>query len=398
MTQRVAVVGGGIIGTTVARAILRRDPGVAVTVFEKEPAVAAHQTGHNSGVVHAGLYYEPGSLKARLCRRGGLLLREFCREKDLPYEECGKVVVAQDAAESVRLEGIAKRAVANGVEGVRMLDAAELRRREPHVRGIQALLSPVTAITDFTAVTRAVARDVEESGGEVRLSTEVRGMTRRGAEVVVRTSDDEEAFDFVIGCAGLQSDRVAEMAGDGPEPKIIPFRGDYYALVPERRDLVNGLVYPVPDPRYPFLGVHATPRVDGEVLLGPNAFLALSREGYRWGDVSAGDLLDVLRYRGFRRFARRHWRTGVAELRRSTSRRAFVAQARLLLPDVRPADVVRVASGVRAQALEPTGEMVDDFRLVRTDRTMSVRNAPSPAATSSMAIAEHILAELGTPW
>ncbi len=385
------MVGGGIIGTAVARRLTEVLPDASVTVLEKEHELAAHQTGHNSGVVHAGLYYEPGSLKARLCRRGMTLLKEFCAERGLPYDECGKVLVALDDVERGRLDAIEDRARRNGVPDVRRLTADELREVEPHVRGVAGLHSPSTAITDFAAVTRALAADAVAAGASVRYGIRVTGLTTSAGEVVVTGNDFGEAFEHVVVCAGLQADRLAVLAGDDPDPRIVPFRGEYHLLRAERRELVRGLVYPVPDPRYPFLGVHLTKRVDGEVLVGPNAVLALAREGYRRRDVSAADLRDVLAWPGFRRFARQHWRTGVRELDGSMRKRAFVAAARRYVPELRAADVVPGPSGVRAQALALDGSLVDDFRLSRTGRVTSLRNAPSPAATSSLAIAEHLV-------
>ena len=390
--SRIAVVGGGIIGAAVARRILQVDPGATVTLLEKESALARHQSGHNSGVVHAGLYYTPGSLKARLCRGGVELLREFCAEHDLTYDQCGKVLVALDDPELLRLEGIRERAEANGVPGIRALGAGELREIEPHVQGIAGLHSPSTAIVDYVAVTRALAADAVAAGARVRTGFEVTGLRQQRAEVVVTGADGQgEVFDRVVLCAGLQADRVAALAGDEDDPRIVPFRGEYYLLRSERRGLVRGLVYPVPDLRYPFLGVHLTKRVDGEVMIGPNAVLALAREGYGWGTVSGRDLLDAVAWLGFRRFARQHWRTGLMEMAGSLSRRRFVAAAQRYIPELGVDDVVPGPRGVRAQALGRDGEMVDDFRITRRGPVLSVRNAPSPAATSSLAIAEHIV-------
>ncbi len=395
MTHRVAVVGGGIIGAAVAREMLRRYPDTAVTVFEKEDRLAAHQTGRNSGVVHAGLYYQPGSAKALLCRRGVGLLEAYCEQRGIRRIACGKVLVALDEAECARLGDIEERARANGVPGVRILGPAELRDLEPHVRGVAALHSPSTSIVDFAEVTRSLAADAMAAGASIRLGHEITGIAERATEVVldVRTADGSgaETFDRVIACAGLQSDRVAAMAGDGPEPVIMPFRGEYYALKPHRRALVNGLVYPVPDPRYPFLGVHLTPRVDGEVLIGPNAVLALAREGYTWREVSPSDVAGVVRTPAFWRFARRHWRTGVREMAGSLSRRRFITAARAYVPELADDDVVAARAGVRAQALDADGGLVDDFRISIGERIAVLRNAPSPAATSAMAIAEHVV-------
>jgi (S)-2-hydroxyglutarate dehydrogenase len=392
MPKSFAVVGGGIVGAAVARRLLHLRPDARVTLLEKEPALARHQSGHNSGVVHAGLYYTPGSLKARLCRRGVGLLRDYCLERDLPYDECGKVLVALDEAEEARLGDIMTRAVANGVPGVRMVDAAELQRIEPYVRGPSGLHSPHTAIADFAAVTRSLARDLTDGGGTVRTSFEVTGLRRNGHETVVRGAHGEQqAYDVVVVCAGLHADRVAALAGDDADPRIVPFRGEFHLLRPDRRHLVRGLVYPVPDPRYPFLGVHLTRRVDGDVMIGPNAVLALAREGYGWRRVSARDLRDTVAWPGFRRFARRHWRTGAEELVGSLSRRAFLAAARRYLPELRATDVVAGPSGVRAQALGIDGALVDDFRITRRAGVTTVRNAPSPGATSSLAIAEYVV-------
>ncbi|MBO2459059.1 L-2-hydroxyglutarate oxidase [Actinomadura violacea] len=392
--MRIGVVGAGILGLAIARRLAETRPGAQVTVLDKEARVAAHQTGHNSGVAHAGLYYAPGSLKATLCRRGIGLLKDYCAEKGLPYEECGKVVVARDAGELGPLDEIERRATANGVPGLRRLTGSELREIEPHAAGVAALHSPTTAIVDFPAVARAFAADVTAAGGEVRLGFEVVRLGRAGDRVRVGSPDEELLFDRLIVCAGLQSDRVARLAGDASGPAIVPFRGEYYRLVPSRTDLVRGLIYPVPDPRYPFLGVHFTRRVDGGVDVGPNAVLALAREGYRRRDVRPADLWETLRFPGFRHLARRHWRTGAKELYGSAVKRAFVAQARGFVPELTADDVVAAPAGVRAQAVDPDGSLVDDFRIGRAGPVVTVRNAPSPAATSSLAIAEHVTAHL----
>jgi L-2-hydroxyglutarate oxidase LhgO len=396
MSTTYAVVGGGILGLAVAARLQEVDPEAVVRVFEKETDLATHQTGRNSGVVHAGLYYTPGSLKARLCRRGVGMLREFCQEHDVAYDEIGKVLVALDETERGRLSAIEERSRENGVPGVRRLDAAALREIEPHVQGVAGLHSPTTAIADFPGVTHALARQVQARGGEVHCGVEVTGVDPDGARVRLSgsTADGtplEQRADRVVLCAGLQSDRLAQLAGDDADPRIVPFRGEYLLLRPERRDLVNGLVYPVPDPRYPFLGVHLTPRVDGEVMVGPNAVLALSREGYRWGNVSLHDLREIAASPGFRKFARTHWRTGVAEMTGSLSRRRFVAAARRYVPELRIGDVVPGPSGIRAQALDRDGSLVDDFRISFRGPVVALRNAPSPAATSSLAIAEHLV-------
>jgi (S)-2-hydroxyglutarate dehydrogenase len=393
-TRRLGIVGGGIVGVALAHRITAMGRDVTVTVLEKEPALAQHQTGRNSGVVHAGLYYVPGSLKARLCRGGVALLREFCAANGLAYDECGKVVVALDGGELPRLEAIHERAVANGVPDVRMVGRGELAELEPHVRGVAALHSPHTAIVDFGQVTRRLADEAAALGAEIRTGVPVQGITQDGDRVAVAVDGDRLDFDELVICGGLHTDRLARLAGHEGDPRVVPFRGEYYELAPDRRHLVNGLVYPVPDPRYPFLGVHLTRRVDGGVLVGPNAVLALAREGYRWRDLRLGDLAETLAWPGFRRMAARHWRTGVREVVGSLSRRAFCDAARRYVPELRPADLLRARSGVRAQAVARDGTLVDDFRISRQGRVVAIRNAPSPAATSSMAIAEHIAAWL----
>ncbi|MEU8262632.1 L-2-hydroxyglutarate oxidase [Micromonospora sp. NPDC048999] len=385
------VVGAGIVGLAVARELLIRRPGSSVVVLEKEHQVGLHQTGHNSGVVHAGVYYQPGSLKATLCRRGVALLREYTAEHDIAYQELGKVIVARDATEKARLVDLFARAQANGVPGVRLLGPDGLREREPHARGRAALLSPHTAVVDFGQVARSLAADVARLGGEVRLDTAVTGFTRRGEQVVLATTGQSVVAEQVILCAGLHVDRLAALAGGDSAPRILPFRGEYYRLRPERSSLVRGLIYPVPDPRYPFLGVHLTRRVDGTVDVGPNAVLALAREGYRRRDVRLGDLLPTLGYPGFARLAARHWRTGVQEMLGSVLKGRFVAAARHYVPELTAADLVRAPAGVRAQAVDRRGDLVDDFRIEIMGRIVAVRNAPSPAATSSLAIAEHVV-------
>jgi len=388
--MRIGVVGAGIIGLAVARRIAELRPDAMVTVLEKEAAVALHQTGRNSGVVHAGIYYAPGSLKAALCRSGVALLRAYCSERGIPLDECGKLVVALDESEIDRLRELERRASANGVPGLRWLEGDELREVEPHAAGVAGLHSPTTAITDYRAIAESFAADVRSAGGRILLSAPVTGIRIAGERARVETPPDGFELDRLVICAGLQSDRVARLAGDDHDPPIVPFRGEYYRLAPERAHLVRGLLYPVPDPAYPFLGVHFTRRVGGGVDIGPNAVLAFAREGYRRRDIHAGDLLDTLRSRGFRALARKHWRMGVHEVRGSLSKRAFAAAARRYVPAISADDLVPAPAGVRAQALDPDGSLVDDFRINRLGPVVSVRNAPSPGATSSMAIAEHI--------
>ena len=389
--MRIGVVGAGIVGLAVARRIGEVQPGSLITVLEKERSVAMHQTGRNSGVVHAGIYYAPGSLKARLCRRGVELLRVYCDERGIPLEQCGKLVVALDEPELPRLRELERRAVANGVPRLRWLNADGLREIEPNAAGIAGLHSPTTGIIDYREVANALAADIREAGGEVVLGAAVHAIHVRGRTACVEAYRDTFEFDRVVICAGLQSDRVARLAGDEPEPTIVPFRGEYYRLKPGREDLVRGLLYPVPDPAYPFLGVHFTKRIGGGVDVGPNAVLALAREGYRRRDVRLADLAETLRSRGFRSLVRRHWRMGLREVRGSLSKRAFAAQARRYVPDVSPADLVAAPAGVRAQALDADGSLVDDFRISRLGPVTAVRNAPSPGATSSMAIAEYVV-------
>ncbi|MEO3809423.1 L-2-hydroxyglutarate oxidase [Sphaerisporangium sp. B11E5] len=389
MSKRIGVVGAGIVGLAVARELAAR--GAEVTVLDKEDRVAAHQTGHNSGVVHAGIYYTPGSLKARLCRDGVAMLREYCAEHHLPYEEVGKLVIASTYAERAGLRRIAERARENGVPGIAELDAIGLREVEPNAVGVAAVHSPRTAIAHFPAVARRLARDLTDLGGTVRLASPVRAVRETAGGVRVLAGTSRLTFDRLVCCAGLSSDDVAAMAGRSGDVRIVPFRGEYYRLAGAAKDLVRGLVYPVPDPRYPFLGVHLTRRIDGEVLAGPNAVLALAREGYRWRDVSLRDLRDIVTWPGTRRLAARHWRTGVAEVYGSVAKRAFVSAVRRYVPSLTGADLVRTEGGVRAQAVGRDGSLVDDFVVDVHGPVILVRNAPSPAATSSMAIARHIV-------
>jgi L-2-hydroxyglutarate oxidase LhgO len=397
--QHIGVIGAGIVGLAVARRIGELHPGTAVTVLEKEDRVAVHQTGHNSGVVHAGLYYAPGSLKATLCRRGVGLLREYCQEKQVPYEACGKLVVAIDDSEVPALRRIQERSAANGVPDVTWLDAAGLREIEPHAAGVAALHSPHTAITDYVAVAEALAEDVRAAGGRIEFGFGVQAIRQVGDRVEVRSEGRILGFDRLVVCAGLQSDLVAAKAGDDEAPAIVPFRGEYFRLVPERTHLVNGLIYPVPDPNYPFLGVHFTKRITGGVDLGPNAVLALAREGYTRATIRPKDLAATLAWPGFRKLARQHWRMGMEEMAGSMSKTLYLRFARKYVPEVRSEDVERSHAGVRAQAVDRDGSLVDDFRISALGRVLAVRNAPSPAATSSLAIAEHITehldAELG---
>ncbi|MEU7212659.1 L-2-hydroxyglutarate oxidase [Streptomyces sp. NPDC044989] len=389
--ETIGIVGAGIVGLATGREIALRRPGTRVVVFEKEQQVSLHQTGHNSGVVHAGIYYTPGSLKADLTVRGVALLREYCQDRELPYREIGKLVMAVRQDELGRMENLYERAKNNHVPDLRRVSKDEIKELEPNAGGIAALHSPRTAITDYPAIARQFAKDIADAGGEVRLGFPVTGITNVPGGIEVASGQQRLKVDRLILCAGLQSDSVARLAQDKQEPRIIPFRGEYMLLKPDRTHLVRGLIYPVPDPRYPFLGVHFTPRVDGTVEVGPNAVLALAREGYRLTKVSPKDLLGLAAYPGSWRMAAQHWRTGVKEYRGSLSTTAFMKDAGLYVPGVGAGDVIRGGAGVRAQALDRDGTLVDDFRIHRVGRITAVRNAPSPAATASMAIAEHIV-------
>lgn len=396
MSERIGVVGGGIVGVATARALVRRDAG-DVTLFEKEDALARHQTGHNSGVVHAGLYYAPGSLKARLCQAGRILIRDYCLDRGLPYREVGKLVVAVDESELPALAEIERRSTLNRVPDLaRVDDVARLREIEPHVAGVAAVHSPHTAAVDYAAITEALADDVRV-GGRVLLGHEVTAirLERGMAHVETRASEtrvSERVFDRVIVCAGLHSDVVAKMVGADPSPKILPFRGEYWALDPARGHLVNGMIYPVPDPRFPFLGVHFTRGVHDDVHVGPNAVPALAREGYSWGTVSARDTWESLRWPGAATLARQHWRMGAGEIAGSLLKRLYFTKARRFVPELRIGDLVaKTAAGVRAQAWGSDGALLDDFAVDQVGPVTLLRNAPSPAATSSLAIADHIL-------
>ena len=386
----VVVVGAGILGLATARRLLAERPGLRLVVLEKEGSIATHQTGHNSGVVHSGIYYAPGSLKARLCTQGKAALERYVAERGLPYERCGKLIVAVDEGELPRLAELERRAAANGVGGLSVLDGNELRTVEPNATGMRALHARETAIVDYRAVAEAFAADVEEAGGERVLGAAVVGLGERARNVAVETTAGSFTAAALVGCAGLQSDRVAALAGKQPPVRIVPFRGDYYTLRPRASALVNGLVYPVPYPGYPFLGVHFTKLTDGRVIAGPNAVLALARERYGRAGVDVRDVASTLGYGGFWRFARRHYRFGAGELWRDLVKRAYVRELQRYVPAVTADDLEFGPSGIRAQALDREGRLVDDFVLERTGRQLHVLNAPSPAATASLAIAEHI--------
>ena len=388
----VVVVGGGIVGLAVARRLQEAAPSNRVLVLEKESEVARHQTGRNSGVIHSGIYYAPGSLRARNCRRGVALLLRFCEEHAVPFSLSGKVIVAASEAERGRLEELLRRGEANGVPGLRLLGREGLREIEPHAAGVAALHSPTSGVVRFREVAAALCRLFEAAGGSVETGAQVVGVAPADGGLRVLSTKGDFACRKLVTCAGLHADRVARLAGDEPGLQVMPFRGEYYRVRPERAALVRGLVYPTPDPRFPFLGVHFHRNLDGHLDAGPNAVLALAREGYRRRDLDFGDLREMAGYSGFRRLARREWRVGVDEIHRSLSKRAFTRRLQRLVPEIRAADLTAAPSGVRAIAVLPDGRIADDFRIVRRENRIHVLNAPSPAATASLAIAEQVAA------
>lgn len=395
----VVVVGGGIVGLATAHAILERHPDRHVVVLEKEDRLAAHQTGRNSGVIHSGIYYAPGSFKARFAVAGARAMERFADAHGVAWEQCGKVIVATRDDEIPRLEALHERGLANGVPNSR-ISLDELAEREPFVQGVAALHVPSTGIIDYVGVCDALAAAITAAGGDVRCGARVDGFRRRDRDVVVDVDlggDGVGSFAarHVVNCAGLQSDRVAGLAGTDVDVRIVPFRGEYYELRPDARDLVRHLIYPVPDPEFPFLGVHFTRMIDGGRECGPNAVLALAREGYTWRQFDRRDLAETLRFPGFRTLARRHWRNGLGEMHRSLSKRAFVRALQRLVPAVTAADLEPAPSGIRAQALRVDGALVDDFAVADDGRVVNVLNAPSPAATAALPIGEHIAGLLG---
>jgi L-2-hydroxyglutarate oxidase len=389
--QNVIIIGAGVVGLGVALEITRRFPHLRPLVLEKESGVARHASGHNTGVIHSGVYYKPGSLKARLCVTGAAAMIEFCREHSIPYNVCGKVIVATSPDELPRLEDLRQRGEANGLTGLRLIGAEELREIEPHASGLKALVVPSTGVTDYTLVCEKYAALISAGGGTVLTSAAVTGIKRTSNEIVVETPRGAFSTTSLINCAGLFSDRISRMAGDDPGVMIVPFRGEYYDLIPERAALVHALIYPVPDPRFPFLGVHLTRRISGKVDAGPNAVLALAREGYRHRNINLRDLGGSLVFPGFWRMTRRHWRNGLHEWHRSLSKPAFVRALQRLLPEVRVSDLVSGGSGIRAQAVKPDGALVDDFHFVPSGKALHVLNVPSPAATASLAIGKAIV-------
>jgi L-2-hydroxyglutarate oxidase len=389
--RSVLIVGGGIVGLATGYRLKQRFPDAAVTLLEKEAGVGRHQTGHNSGVLHSGLYYKPGSVKARLAVSGIRQMVAFCQENKVAHEICGKLVVAADQSEVPRLRDLETRGTANGLEGLRWLAPEEMREIEPHVGGMAALRVPQEGIVDYAQVCAALVEKLAASGVRVQTGARVTGLRYRGDRWVAHTPAGDFAAGFLINCAGLYSDRVAELAGERREVRIVPFRGEYFKLRPERQHLARHLIYPVPDPRFPFLGVHFTRLIHGGIEAGPNAVLATSREGYRKTDFRPNDLFDVLGYGGFWRFLRRYPSMSWFELRRSFSRRIFCESLRRLVPEIEARDLAAGGSGVRAQALSPEGDIIQDFQLIARPNALHVLNAPSPAATASLAIGSDIV-------
>ncbi len=387
----VLIIGGGAVGLGVALEITRRFPRQKLLLIEKEDSVARHQSGHNSGVIHSGVYYKPGSLKARLCVSGAAAMVAFCRDHGVPHNVCGKVIVATREEELPGLEELRRRGEANGLSGLRLIAPEELREIEPHAKGIRALLVPSTGVTDYALVCQKYAELISANGGTVLTSAPATAIRRSLAEIVVETPQGAFSTSALINCAGLYSDRISRMAGDEPGVMIVPFRGEYYDLVPDRAPLVKALIYPVPDPRFPFLGVHFTRRITGKVDAGPNAILALAREGYRHSDINVRDLAGSLTYAGFWKMAARHWRNGMGEWYRSLSKAAFVRALQGMLPEIEEKDLIPGGSGVRAQALKPDGALVDDFQFVPSGKVLHVLNVPSPAATASLMIGKTIV-------
>ena len=386
----VAIIGGGIIGLATAMTLISERPSLGLVVLEAENKLAAHQTGHNSGVIHSGLYYKPGSLKARNCVEGREVMYNFCREHNIAHDQCGKVVVATRPDEIPRLNNLEERGRANGLKDLKRLSSEELKEYEPHLNGIDGLHVPQTGIVDYTQVSQVYGDLIQKGGGVIRTSTRVTGCHVESNDLRLETTQDDIRCRFLVNCGGLQSDRVARLCGVDPGLQIVPFRGEYYELIPERHHLVKNLIYPVPDPQFPFLGVHFTRMIHGGVEAGPNAVLAFKREGYTRTSFSPKDAWSTLTFGGFWKLAGKHWQMGTGEFYRSFSKRAFVRALQRLVPDLRESDVHAAGAGVRAQALEPSGFLVDDFRIIETERMIHVLNAPSPAATASLSIGKTI--------
>ncbi|HET6568869.1 MAG TPA: L-2-hydroxyglutarate oxidase [Rhodothermales bacterium] len=389
----VAIVGGGIVGLATAYQLSRRFPEHSVIVLEKEPEIARHQTGHNSGVLHSGIYYKPGSLKAINCREGKKAMEAFCAAEGVPYEITGKVIVATEEWEIPILDQIFSRGQANGV-ACEMIGPERLRELEPHAAGIRAIHVPEAGIVDYSQVCLRLAEIVSQGSGRVLTDAGVSGMTRSNDTVLLSTAAGEVEARYVVNCAGLQSDRVTALSGETPDVKIVPFRGEYYEVKPEAEHLCRALIYPVPDPSFPFLGVHFTRMITGGVECGPNAVLAFAREGYSKTNINVRDLAEILRYPGFRRVAAKYWKTGLAEMWRSFSKAAFTSALQRLIPEIKEEDLSPAPAGVRAQAIAPDGSLVDDFLIQETERVINVCNAPSPAATASLNIGRLIVDKL----
>ena len=389
----IVITGGGIVGLATAYQLLRRRPTLSLTVVEKESDVAGHQTGHNSGVLHSGIYYRPGSLKAENCREGKKAMEAFCSEHGIAFDICGKVIVAVDESELPAMERILERGQKNGVVCER-IDQARLRELEPHASGIQAIHVPEAGIVNYREVCTRLAEIIREHNCQILTNTRVKSLQSNGGGVTVETNSDTITTEYAINCAGLHSDRVARASGQTPDAMIVPFRGEFYTLKPQVHHLCRNLIYPVPDPKFPFLGVHFTRMIDGSVECGPNAVLALAREGYRKRDINVRDLFESLTYRGFQKMAIKYWRTGMGEMWRSLSKRAFVKALQRLLPEIRAEHLERAPAGVRAQAIAADGQMIDDFVILQSDRIINVCNAPSPAATSSLNIGKLITERL----
>jgi L-2-hydroxyglutarate oxidase LhgO len=390
----VAIVGGGIIGLAIARALLERAPSARLVILEKESRLGMHQTGHNSGVIHSGIYYRPGSYKAKLCVEGKALMREFCAAHGITVVDCGKVIVATREDELPRLQTLYERGIANGVP-IEMIDRDRLRELEPHAAGLRAIHSPTTAIVDYSEVVTALAGELTARGVAIETNAKVLAVVRTRDGVEIGTSRLAVDARFLVNCAGLYSDAIARMAGAEPDVQIVPFRGEYYMIRPERRELVRSLIYPVPDPEFPFLGVHFTNTVHGDVEAGPNAVMAFAREGYDLTRVNVRELAETLAYRGVWHMVRRYWRMGSYEMYRSLSKAAFVSALQRLVPGIQADDVSPGGAGVRAQAVARDGSLIDDFRIVDTDNAVHVLNAPSPGATASLAIGRHIAGVAG---
>jgi len=390
MVYDIAVVGGGIVGLATSRELLNRHPQLKLANVEKEPGYNKHQTGHNSGVIHSGIYYKPGSLKAKLCVEGRTLARAYCDAKNIPYKMVGKLIVATEESELGRLQDLYVRGQQNGIDNLEILDAKQIEAREPYCRGIRAIFSPVTGIVDWGRVAGHYAEDTREAGADMYLGHEVRSIDRRNGITKLATSKGEIQAKYVVTCGGLYSDKLAQMTKGAQDPKIVPFRGDYLILKPGKEHLVQGNIYPVPDPEFPFLGVHFTPRMDGTIWLGPNAVLAFAREGYNFWDINPPELWDALTYPGFFKLAMKYWQVGAGEMYRDLVRSAYVGALQRYIPSLTPEDTLPGPSGVRAQAMSADGAMVDDFVFEGSEGIVHVRNAPSPAATSSLAIGKYI--------